>query len=795
MKKLHLLCNAHLDPVWLWKKNEGIAEAISTFRVAADFCEEYDGFVFNHNEALLYEWVETHEPELFERIKRLVKEGKWIIMGGWYLQPDCVMTSGESLLSQIELGREYFQEKFGVIPTTAINFDPFGHTRGLVQILKSQGYDNYIFMRPQSLKGNFIWKGFDGSQIIAHGIFGGYNTLKGKAAEKIQRCLDTESADVGLCLWGIGNHGGGPSRIDLDNISALMKQSNTEIVHSSAENYFAEIDTSNLPVVETSLGPCMVGCYTSMVQIKQANRRLENKIAVTEKIIAHAEHTTNYKADLQELKKAKKALAFCQFHDILPGSSIKPVEEESLKTFAYAEEIVDNLFTEAFLKLCAGQKKAKAGEIPILVYNPHPYEITREFEVGFMRENQNWNENEVTLAQVYDENGHELPTQNEKPDCTFNLDWIQKVSFTATLAPCSLGRFDCKLTTVTKDMLPQVSTFDDCITVRNDKMQVTISKKTGLIAQYIVDGKMLVENGGALQVYQDNEDPWGMTVDRFTSLEGYFAPMSDKEAAAYIGYPDENLPNVRIIEEGIVRTKVQALFTYNRSTAVVEYTIPKNSSYVDVHITLNFNEANKMVKYVLNSPLHGTPWGETAFGCQVLPSDEQETVFHKWCGIRTESDHLYVVNSGTYGGSFTGNSMKLSLLRTPIYAAHPIAKRQIAPHNRFIDHIDMGQREFSFRLTAEENIQREAQLYNEAPYLLSFFPSGEGNKPQDFIRIDNPHIILSSVRKKDGVWVLTLHNASDEETDATITVISDGTAYPLHFGKFELKTMSLSPKS
>ena len=288
MKKLHLLCNAHLDPVWLWKKNEGIAEAISTFRVAADFCEEYDGFVFNHNEALLYEWVETHEPDLFERIKRLVKEGKWIIMGGWYLQPDCVMTSGESLLSQIELGREYFQEKFGVIPTTAINFDPFGHTRGLVQILKSQGYDNYIFMRPQSLKGNFIWKGFDGSQIIAHGIFGGYNTLKGKAAEKIQRCLDTESADVGLCLWGIGNHGGGPSRIDLDNISALMKQSSTEIVHSSAENYFAEIDTSNLPVVETSLGPCMVGCYTSMVQIKQANRRLENKIAVTEKIIAHA---------------------------------------------------------------------------------------------------------------------------------------------------------------------------------------------------------------------------------------------------------------------------------------------------------------------------------------------------------------------------------------------------------------------------------------------------------------------------------------------------------------------------
>ena len=156
MNKLHLLCNAHLDPVWLWRWNEGLAEAISTFRVAADFCEQYDGFVFNHNEALLYEWVEEHEPQLFARIQKLVKDGKWHIMGGWYIQPDCVMTSGESLLTQIRLGQEYFEEKFGVKPTTAINFDPFGHSRGLVQILKKTGFDGYIFMRPYKYAGDFL---------------------------------------------------------------------------------------------------------------------------------------------------------------------------------------------------------------------------------------------------------------------------------------------------------------------------------------------------------------------------------------------------------------------------------------------------------------------------------------------------------------------------------------------------------------------------------------------------------------------------------------------------------------
>lgn len=163
MKEVYMLCNAHLDPVWLWKREEGIAEAISTFRVAADFCEKYDGFIFNHNESLLYEWVEEYEPALFSRIQKLVKEDKWRIMGGWYLQPDCVMPSGESMIRQIEEGQRYFKEKFDVIPKTAINFDPFGHNQGLVQILSKKGYENYLFMRPFSItpNQNFIWKGFD----------------------------------------------------------------------------------------------------------------------------------------------------------------------------------------------------------------------------------------------------------------------------------------------------------------------------------------------------------------------------------------------------------------------------------------------------------------------------------------------------------------------------------------------------------------------------------------------------------------------------------------------------------
>ncbi len=191
---VHLICNAHLDPVWLWEWEEGAATAISTFRTAADLCEEFDTFVFNHNEAILYRWVEEYEPALFERIQRLVKAGRWHIMGGWYLQPDCNMPSGESFVRQILLGRRYFAEKFGARPTTAINFDPFGHTRGLVQILARSGFNSYIVCRPDANDcptpdGPYWWEGYDGSRVRVLRPRQWYNSPLGKARLKVEQYL------------------------------------------------------------------------------------------------------------------------------------------------------------------------------------------------------------------------------------------------------------------------------------------------------------------------------------------------------------------------------------------------------------------------------------------------------------------------------------------------------------------------------------------------------------------------------------------------------------------------------
>ncbi|MBQ4087552.1 MAG: alpha-mannosidase [Clostridia bacterium] len=801
-QKLHLLCNAHLDPVWLWQWKEGAAEAISTFRVAADFCEEYDGFVFNHNEAVLYQWVEEYEPELFRRIQKLVAEKKWHIMGGWYLQPDCVMTSGESILNQIDLGQSYFKEKFGASFETAINFDPFGHSRGLVQILAKKGYKNYIYMRPSEEETfDFNWVGFDGSKICAHNIFGGYATLKGNAREKIEDYLKKyPGKENGLILWGIGNHGGGPSRIDMENIAAIREElkDTCDIVHSDTDSYFATVDKENLPERKASLGPTMVGCYTSQVRIKQAHRALENKLMQTEKIVACAKLSKGADFDADTIFRARKDLAFSQFHDILPGSAIKPVEEDSLRLFHHAEEDLDRVFAKAFFTLCDGQPKPQDKQIPVMVYNPHPYAVEGDFEVEFLLENQNWNDGEQTVATVFDENGTPVPCQNEKPACTFNLDWIQKVSFHGTAKPSGITRFNCALRVEKDYTMPAYTENEDTIFVKNETASVAISKKTGLIASYVVNGKSLLKSQtGVLEVYRDDEDPWAMRVSAFPEKIGEFSLISDEDTSDFIGYEGEIVPGVRVIENGDLRTVVQAIFRYDKTYAVTEYTLPKHGAYLDVHHRLFSANANKMIKYRLDTTMpNGVPVGQTAFGVQELLNDGSEDCYQKWCGIQKDGTCLAVLNRGTYGGSFSGGSMFLSLLRTPLYSAFPILDRQVAPHNRYLDHIDMGMREFSFRITATSHTDAEAAVYNEPPFVISFFPSGEGTMCDSTVLCDSRDVLISSYKTDAaGNMSVHMHNTTDKTQSVIVNIPAKGISQELTFAPFELKLLKEQGKT
>lgn len=791
LKEIHLLCNAHLDPVWLWQRQEGIAEAISTFRVAAQFCEEYDEFVFNHNEALLYEWVEEYEPLLFEKIKKLVKEGKWRIMGGWYIQSDCTLPSGESFIRQIEEGNKYFKSKFGVVPSTAISFDAFGHTRGLVQILAKSGYSSYIFMRPYGFvpENDFIWKGYDGSEITGHCTRFGYNTGKGKVKERIDMTLNGARNGANLMLWGIGDHGGGPSRVDLEAIAHYQKEHpDIKLIHSWCENYFSNIDIKELKTVDRSLVHCMVGCYTSMVRIKQKHRLLENELNICEKMLASS--GIAYSSGM--LSEAKKALMFCEFHDILPGSMIKKAEDDALRLMDYGREIVAQLCQKAFFKLCEGQKAGKSGEIPILVYNPNPYWVTQEIEAEFQLEDQNWTENEVTLCKIRDESNTYLPTQNEKEDSSIKIDWRKRIVFCAKLKPMSINRFDCELTPtkLTASYIEACDENDYQFIYKNDKMEVRINKVTGLIDCYRVKGIDYLKSGSArIRVYNDNEDPWGMEVDGFYDCIGEFQSVSKQEANIFNGYPYEDIENVRVIENGSVRLRIQAIFKYNNTYAVVLYTIPKNDMYVDINIRMFSNDVNKMYKLSFFTPLKNSKFiGQTAFGREEMLQEEHEISYQKWCGLFEENKGIAVLNRGTYGGSAKDGTLNISLLRTPVYSAHPLPNRPITDHDRCHAHIDMGEREFEYRITADiQEIDASAEVYNQPVYTLPFFPSGDGKQQNTAVEICNRDIILSSYKKNsDDKLRVRLFNSA--ETDSRTKFYINGNSYEISFNPFEIKT-------
>ncbi|MHB1630148.1 MAG: glycoside hydrolase family 38 N-terminal domain-containing protein, partial [Bacilli bacterium] len=560
MKTLHLVSNAHLDPVWLWEWEEGAAAAISTFRVAADFCEQFDGYVFNHNEVVLYKWIEEYEPRLFTRIQRLIEQGKWHIMGGWYLQPDCNMPSGESFVRNILLGRQFFYEKFGVKPTTAINFDSFGHTRGLVQIMRKSGYDSYIFCRPDSSQlslpaNDFVWVGYDGSEIIGHHAVDFYNSTLGKADEKIRKWIEkNQDAELGLLLWGVGDHGGGPSRHDLNTLQTLMNHTtDRQIVHSIPERYFAELQANGrrLPRYEGDLNPVFPGCYTSQIRIKQKHRMLENEIYMVEKMATHASMQGYSNYPTQEIHQALCDLMMSEFHDILPGTSIQPVEETSLRLLDHGLEIVSRAKARMFFALSDGQEMAAEGDIPILVYNPHPYSVRGVVECEFQLQDQNWND-EFSNPVVFC-NGVHIPSQPEKELSNLNLDWRKRVVFYADLEPGQMNRFDCRIEILAEKPRPMLHPQNGVIDFKTDDLHVVINCQTGLMDLYEVNGVNYIRSNAFLPlVIGDNDDTWGMLVSGYRDVVGQFALMLPEEGSKFSGIEGTVLDAVRVIEDGDV---------------------------------------------------------------------------------------------------------------------------------------------------------------------------------------------------------------------------------------------------
>ena len=284
---------------------------------------------------------------MFEKIKQRVAEGRWAIVGGMWVQPDCNMPSGEAFARQFLYSQRYFLEKFGRIATVGYNVDSFGHNGMLPQLLKKAGFDFYVFMRPgdeeNKLPYLFDWESPDGSRVTTFRIscvygdyYWGYTPEKYGSLSiyeaKVERVKEIVAEDgvPHMQFYGVGNHGGGPTVRCLEDLSRITANE-PDIVYSSPMEYFDDIRNSGieLPLVQTDLQHHASGCYSAGSSIKKLNRLTENRLVSAEKYDVLAGQLTQHSSGKDTIKKAYEKLLFNQFHDILCGCCIEDALTEA----------------------------------------------------------------------------------------------------------------------------------------------------------------------------------------------------------------------------------------------------------------------------------------------------------------------------------------------------------------------------------------------------------------------------------------------------------------------------------
>jgi alpha-mannosidase len=384
---IHLIANAHLDPVWLWDWREGLNEGIQTCRTVLDLMDEYPELTFIRGEAAIYEHIERFAPDVFSRIVAMIDAGRWDVVGGTYIQPDTNLTGAVTLRKHFERGLDYFQSHFGARPTVAWAADSFGHSAGLPNILADAGMQGFAFTRPfrwnLELPGSpFWWEGDDGRRVLAYRPeVGVYLTERQDLTAKLDACL--ESARRGNvphigCFYGVGNHGGGPTRRHLQDIEAWKQaHPDVEVIHSGLHRLFDAFlrQGSEFPTYRGELNFCLRGCYSAAAAVKFAYRRAESAVERAESLSKFAQATTQVPP--LPLDEVWDAVLFNSFHDILPGTSIERALEEQLDWLGGALHQCRRVEAKALRDLAAHtQPSVPRAEgdfpaaVPFLVVNP-----------------------------------------------------------------------------------------------------------------------------------------------------------------------------------------------------------------------------------------------------------------------------------------------------------------------------------------------------------------------------------------------------------------------------------------
>ena len=396
--------NSHIDMAWLWPWTETVEVVRNTFGTALELMREYPDFKFTASTAQAYEWMEEKYPAMFREIQQRVKEGRWEVIGGMWVEPDLNMPDGESLVRQILYGKRYFQQKFGVDIKIGWNPDSFGYNWQLPQIYKRSGIDYFVTQKllwaseftkfPYRL---FWWQAPDGSRLLTYFPSDYANQID---PQKMAR----DSATYGPMMWkfnggtnsapasaldmmylyGVGDHGGGPTRLDLDTALRWQKSDvvYSQLNFSTATQYFADLEKNKSELkIPTWDGELYFqyhrGVQTSQSEEKKGNRKNEVRVLNAEKV-ASIDALFGVPYPQQNFDTVWKDILFNQFHDILPGSGIHINYVDAARKYAIASRIDNDIISGGLRDIAA---QVKSDGVGVLVFNPLSWVRTDEVEV------------------------------------------------------------------------------------------------------------------------------------------------------------------------------------------------------------------------------------------------------------------------------------------------------------------------------------------------------------------------------------------------------------------------------
>lgn len=788
-KKLYMIGNAHLDPVWLWNWQEGFQEAKATFKSALDRMNETEDFIFSSSSAAFFEWIEKNNPAMFAEIKKRVEEGRLELVGGWWVQPDCNIPSGESFIRQGLLGQRYFKEKFGKMAKTGYNVDSFGHNGNLPQILKKSGMDNYVFMRPMPLEKGlpgriFKWQSMDGSEVMTYRIPYEYCTW-GKDLEKYTdrlKCELVDGEDELMMFYGVGNHGGGPTKENIQSIHELNAREDMPVMEMETTNsFFAHIreNGKEYPVFVGDLQHHASGCYSVMSRVKRENRRAEDKLVEAEgwSSIASLVENQPYPTDFN---KAWKGVLFNQFHDILAGSSIPSAYDDASYLYGQAMAVGQESLNYAIQAISWDiDIEEDVTMKPIVVFNSHAWEgkMVIDLEVrGLSNDN----------FKLVDSEGNIIPAQRMQSEATVNGQ--SRLLFTANLP--AMGYEVFKLFLNAEDAPKFKAVPVTASTLENDRFCLRFSDTTGYLTSLYdkeADLEVLRREGGRLVVIEDKYDTWAHNIFKF-----------DKQLG------DMKLVYKEILEEGPVRSSIRVKYKYNQSYVVQDFRVYKDTDYIEVKVRVDWREPQTQLKisYPVNfnfrKPTYEIPYGyieKSANG-----EEEPGQTWFDFTGEHFKKPVMYgltIANDAKYSYNMDVDTMNLTVLKNSVYAHHDPKVLEEGVEYNFVDD---GIQEFTYMLIPHTGSWKDAGVVKYARELnvkpqtvIETFHEGSLAQKASFLSLDSDHAIITAMKEcedKDGI-IIRAYETKKQAGKAVLQVpFMDRTA-ELTFAPCEIKTVKI----